>query len=144
MTFKDAFRCSSQIVPPARVYVDVSSTLEDPVFYVAEALERLVEEAHSPQGFSAAQMKWFVGFLWQNGFDSMIDLMGYGDFEKWDGNPSVFGWNLKNGVYQPCFPGFLCEKELILAGREAHYRRSFPSLESYFRAPFIGIDGNSR
>ncbi len=143
MVFKDAFRLYSQTVPPARFYVHDSSSLaigEESKAAVV-ALERLIVEDHSPQALSPSTMQFFLGFLWENREDgaSMIDLLGYGDFKEWKGNPSVFSWNLRNGVYVSRWPGFVCEEELILAGKESELRRTTPDLSAYLRSNFIGF-----
>ena len=143
MVFTTAFRYYKNKAPLSRVYVHHSSSMgfDEAVGHVEPALERLVEEGHAPQVLLPGQMEWFLGFLWEDKKTStpMMDLLGYGDLSEWNGNPSVFSWNLQNGIYVSTWSGFACEEEVILAGKEGEQRRTMSDLMSYFRAPFIGL-----
>ena len=150
MTFINAHRYKTtpglwnKEVQPARIYVHNSYTFnpEQQLEEISQALELLVKTRTPPtRNGESKDMMYFIGGLWQLKNVPCLDIVGYGNFPQgnWQGNPEVISWNIIDLNVRWDWPGFACEEEMILFGKEAQLRRTTPDLATYIDAPFIDL-----
>lgn len=84
---------------------------------------------------------FLIAALWGERGEKIAEMFGYGDIEQWPGNPTVYSWAFKNGVYQPWERQISCGETLVVLGAEERLRREHVNLEDYmWTSPELGED----
>lgn len=78
---------------------------------------------------------FLLAAVWGDGENKTVETFGYHGIDPWPGNPDIFFWVFRNGIYYPGEEQKECEDTTILRGREAEYRRTTKSLETYMENP---------
>ncbi len=76
---------------------------------------------------------WFVGILWQDRENKLIDFFRFSNYEGWPGNPEVASYVVLNA--EGILGGLItCTEGLLLLGEEELLRRGTKSLDEYLKA----------
>ncbi len=75
-----------------------------------------------------------IAAIWNDNKEPMIDFFKFCNGNKWPGNPEMYGYAFRNGVYLPKAPA-TCGDGLIILGAEEQDRRRAPSLRDYLGCP---------
>ncbi len=119
-----------------RVYVH-SSGLEDvfgqenPIERAKDYFLRTFHEAIRGKSFD-----YVLSFIWGDNLNGKkvpaVDFFGFTGINGWPGNPDVYSWVYKGGIYSTMESG-ICGDTLMLLGFEEFYRRMTMNLDQYLR-----------
>lgn len=75
---------------------------------------------------------YVLAALYGNKGERVVEMFGYGDVaNNWKGNPTVYTWVFRNGVYMPEEHEAACGDMMIAFGREEEHRRKQSCLGTY-------------
>jgi hypothetical protein len=85
--------------------------------------------------FKVKGLDYFISILWGDSRNNeMMDFFGYTDVKKaWKGNPDIFSWVIKNGVWRKD-NNITCGDGMILLGKEEEFRRKTKNIEEYMKS----------
>lgn len=112
----------------ARAQAHLANTLGEPRARAIMAFEGAQVGAEDKQ--------ILIGLIWNQQRMPIIDFFRF-DFDKtWPGNPEIFAYTFKHGVYDPNL-AIGCGDGLIILAAEEQYRRATANLEEFLLHPPI-------
>ena len=117
--------------PPGRLYIHEDGSKD--VFHGDE--ERAVDYffiAVDKNKELLSDIDYFLAAVWGDVSknEKVADVFGYTGIDNWPGNPEVYAWTLKEGVYVPS-NAIACGDMLIMLGKEEEYTRSRKNAYEY-------------
>ena len=104
-----------------------------------ENAESYLSEVIRDNAAKFKDIEFLVSILWGDKGLKVADVFGYAKIDAWPGNPEVYNWVIKNGVYRPDETCITCANSIRMLGMEETARRGTKSLEEYMKLnPVLG------
>lgn len=78
---------------------------------------------------------FLIAALYGDHGDKIAEVFGYSGTDPWPGNPDVYSWVFRNGIYRPSERQIACADTMLVLGREEEARRRTPDLRTYLANP---------
>jgi hypothetical protein len=78
---------------------------------------------------------YILAALWSDKDSKVAELFGYGGISDWPGNPEVYSWVFKDGIYLPGQRKIACGEATRILGTEEDYRITTKSLKEFMEKP---------
>ncbi len=108
-----------------RVFGSTPQGIEDGIKYFTDALSQKSRELISPNDF-------VLGAVWgDDGNSKVAEMFVYKEIKEWPGNPTVYTWIFRNGIYMPWERQVACEDAILAFSDESTFRRKTKSPEEF-------------
>jgi len=123
-------------VRPTRAYL-YETEFEKAFGSVKGARDYLIEVLDAGSNISGVitPADYILAALWGDKDSKVAELFGYGDINEWPGNPEVYSWVFKDGVYLPSQRKIACGEATRILGKEEDYRITTKSLKEFMEKP---------